>query len=110
MFSPVTLHVQDAESVSAGAGPAAAGQVELSAAANAVPWLRTEHVVSTDLTCSSGVGFGRTPDAPDNHVDKNVGRTTELAASPDKTQEHKKERETESRAGGGRGGRGRSRS
>lgn len=99
MFSPVRRTVQNAESVSAGAGPAAAGQIELSAAANAVSRLGPEHVVSTDLTCSSGVGFSRSPDTPGNYVDKNVGRTAELAASPDKTQEHKKEREAESGAG-----------
>lgn len=94
---------QYAESVSAGTGSAAAGQTELPADALTVPWLWPHHVVPTDFTCSSAVGFSHSPDAPDSHVAKIVGCSAKLVAPSNTAQEHEKEREAESSAGGGGG-------
>lgn len=91
---------QYAESVSAGAGPAAVRPTELPAAAHTMPCLWSQHVVPTNITRTSVVGFSHTPDS---YVAKIMGHSAELVAPSDPAQEHEKEREAKSNAAGGRG-------
>lgn len=103
--------LQYAESVSAGAGPAAARQTELPAAAHTVPCLWSQHVVPANITRASVVGFSHSPDTPYGYVAKIMGHSAELVAPSRPAQEHEKKREAKSNAAaaGGRGGGGRCR-
>lgn len=97
---------QYAESVSAGAGPAAVRQTELPAAAHTMPCLWSQHVVPANITRASVVGFSHTPDS---YVAEIMGHSAELVAPSDPAQEHEKEREAKSNAAGGGGGGGKGR-
>lgn len=94
---------QYAESVSAGAGPAAVRPTELPAAAHTMPCLWSQRVVPANITRASVVGVSHTPDS---YVAEIMGHSAELVAPSDPAQEHEKEREAKSNAAGGGGGRG----